>query len=236
MKHRNFQRGFSLFGALISFVAAVVTTVAVGVAAAAAAPAIIAGGVVAVGTALVVCEFNIANACPPSSGSGSGKTSGSSNNSTTVTTAQNNTNANSNNSGNSSGNSPVGAICTSAANAACGITAQGIMVNGVCNATTPPNSACPAPSIDANSGFYAQPSLVKSGQQTTLYWNATNVTGCTLTGDTLGTLAGLLGSGNHLSGSVTQKTTYSLTCINGTGGPSKTVTATVNLVPEFQNK
>jgi hypothetical protein len=77
---------------------------------------------------------------------------------------------------------------------------------------------------------------VKSGQQTTLYWNATNVTNCTVSGGTLGTLAGLLGTGNHLTGAVNQKTTYSLTCVNGAGGPSKTVNTTVNLVPEFQNQ
>jgi len=198
------------------------------------ATSVVVAPAVAVGVAAGIgaCLLNAFNICPPSpSPTGSGAN-------TTVSSAANSgTKGSSNNSaGNTNANSPVGQICTSPANAACGITSQGTIVGGVCNAVTPPNSACPAPVISVSTGFYAQPSLVKSGQQTTLYWSATNATGCTVSGGTLGTLAGLLASGNHLTGAVNQKTIYTLTCTNGAGGPQKTVNTTVNLIPEYQNQ
>jgi hypothetical protein len=122
--------------------------------------------------------------------------------------------------------------CSTSGTNACGMSGTGFITNGVCSATVPPNSACPVPTIGTN-GFYAEPALVRSGEQTTLRWNVTNATTCSLSGGSL-SLLGLPLSGNNLSGSITQKTTYTLTCENGDGGPSTSANTTVNLVPSFQ--
>lgn len=181
-------------------------------------------------TAVVIaCQFNLFGICPPPSSGSSGGSSG-----TTVTPA-----TNSDQTGDSSGNtggtggasgSASGDICFSAQNAVCGISSQGTLVNGVCNATTPPNSACPAPIIDSSSGFYADPALVRSGNTSTLHWSVTNATACAISGSGLD-LQGLGITGSTLTGPVTSKSVYTLTCLNGSGGPSTSSNTFVNLVP-----
>lgn len=195
------------------------------------ATSVVVAPAVAVGVAAGIgaCLLNAFNICPPSpSPTGSGAN-------TTVSSAANSgTKGSSNNSaGNTNANSPVGQICTSPANAACGITSQGTIVGGVCNAVTPPNSACPSPIINASSGFYADPTLVRSGNTSNLHWNATNATACAVTGGGLN-LQGLGINGSTVTGAITSKTTYTLTCINGAGGPVTSVNASVNLVPSTQ--
>src|SRR3989344_5794170 len=78
--------------------------------------------------------------------------------------------------------------CTSGANA-CGMTNMGVYVGDTssgtasCNATPPPNSSCPTPQITQGAGFYANHLTVGPGGQSTLHWNASNSTGCAISGD-----------------------------------------------------
>lgn len=127
--------------------------------------------------------------------------------------------------------------CSSAANS-CGMTNTGFIVNagngtGACNATPPPNSTCPAPSIDATSGFYARPSTVGPGEQTTLHWNASGSTACTISGDNGFAYSGDT-SGAVPSGVIAQTTLFTLTCENGAGGPSASARIRVTFDPHYQ--
>lgn len=202
----------------------VITTVAV----------TIAGAVVVA----IACDVNLFGICPPSnSGTNTGSNGPTINKPVPPSNNNNNNSNNNNNTGNNNNGGNGSNLCSSAPNPVCGITSQGTLVNGICNATVPADSACPAPVISSGTGFYAQPALVKSGEQTTLYWNVTNATNCTLSGGALGVLQALPLTGNHLTGAVTQKTSYTLTCKQGSGtGPSSSATAVVNLVPSFQNQ
>ena len=122
--------------------------------------------------------------------------------------------------------------CNSAPNA-CGMTNVGFIQGGQCNATTPPLSACPAPII-GTTGFYAEPARVKSGTPSTLHWNVTNATVCSITGGGL-SFAGLGVSGQKPTNSITQQTTFTLTCQNGAvGSPSNQASAVVNIIPTYQ--
>lgn len=226
---------FGFWGVLgaIAGVFTSIVVVTVGVVASTAIAPIIAGGAV---IGIVACVVNAFGICPPPSSTNTGVPPVTITTPSTNTSNTSNTNSNTNNSAGGVGGNVSGKICWSAANATCGLQNQGVEVNGVCNATVPPDSACPKPIISVDKGFYADPALVKSGEQTTLRWNVTNATACSLTGGSLN-LLGLALSGSNLSGSITQKTTYTLTCKQGTGsGPSATAYATVNLVPSFQNQ
>ncbi len=93
---------------------------------------------------------------------------------------------------------------------------NGFIVNGVCSATPPPNSACPAPVIGSK-GFYADPASVRKGESSKLFWDVTQATTCDLTG---GGLSGLVGMAiQNLTGvdtgAVSEKTQYTLTCQDG---------------------
>jgi hypothetical protein len=88
--------------------------------------------------------------------------------------------------------------------------------------------------------LHATPSLVRSGDTTTLTWSASNVLGnsCKVTSaqDTLangtGNWAGALSSG-ATSGPITSQTTYTLSC-TGLDDSALTQSATVNIIPSFQ--
>ncbi len=135
--------------------------------------------------------------------------------------------------GGGGGTGGTGAVaCVSTLANACGMHGTGFMVNGVCNATVPPNSACPIPTIGDN-GFRADPALVRSGGSTTLYWDVEDATMCSISGGLL-SLTGLGILGDTDTGTINEKTVYTLTCTNGPGGPSASAQATVNLVPSFQ--
>ncbi len=193
------------------------------------AVAIVVATTVFVTTAVVVaCQFNLFGICPPPGGTGG--TGGTSVTPATNTTGSTPTTPGTGGTGGTGGTSVIGGICNSPKNPVCGIMSQGTLVNGVCNATIPPNSACPAPVIAPSSGFYADPALVRSGNSSTLHWSVTNATACTVTGGGLN-LNNLSLSGTNSTGAVTSKTVYTLTCVNGTGGPVSTVNTSVNLVP-----
>jgi hypothetical protein len=190
--------------------------------------------VVFVTTAVIAaCQLNAFGICPPATSKGKGGKKPS--NSTTVTPVTPVSGDSKGTTDGTKGGAPSGQICTSAPNAVCGITSQGILVGGVCNAVTPSNSACPAPVIDETSGFYADPALVRSGSTSNLHWNAANATTCNIAGGGL-SLNGLGVTGSTLTGTITGKTTYTLTCLNGAGGSSSSVNATVNLIPSVQEQ
>lgn len=216
-------------GGFFGFIGGIIGGIAAAVAAIPAVPAIVGGAVVGV----ALCVTGVI--CPGSpSNNGAGGGSG-----TTINSPKPGSGSQNSGGSQNGGSSPANKTCTSAPNPTClsaNITNTGTLVGGVCNATVPPDSSCPAPVI-SNTGFYAQPALIKSGEQTTLYWNVSNATACALSGGSLGTLLGLGLTGNHLTGSITQKTTYTLTCQQGSGsGPKTSSSVTVNLVPQYQNQ
>ena len=131
----------------------------------------------------------------------------------------------------------VGASCSSAPNA-CGMTNIGTIVQtgagtGSCNATPPPDSSCPVPTLPSGTGFYASPSTIGPGDSTTLHWNAENATTCTITGDNGFSYTGDT-SGSIPTGMLAQTTTFTLTCSDGATGPSASASIKVLIDPHYQ--
>jgi len=128
--------------------------------------------------------------------------------------------------------------CTSEANA-CGMTNMGFYVGddntgtATCNATPPPNSSCPPPTIAQGGGFYATPSTVGTGGQATLHWNASNATGCSVSGDNGFSYSGDT-SGSISTGALSQTTLFTLTCQNGAGGSSTSASVRVIVDPQYK--
>jgi len=99
--------------------------------------------------------------------------------------------------------------------------------------TTPIGSPGTSPTINETNGFYARPPQVPVNGTTTLYWNADNATTCVITND-----AGVSTSGGG-SGSVStlpldHSTIFTLTCENGTGGPTDSANLRVIIIPRYQ--
>ncbi len=117
--------------------------------------------------------------------------------------------------------------CNSTPNA-CGVFNTGTLVNGVCNAEVPPNTACPVPQIT----FYAQPAQVRPHATSTLHWSVKNATVCDLGGGL--SLSGLATLGVQDTDPIDHNTTYSLTCINGPDGSHVTAQLQVKLVPTYK--
>jgi hypothetical protein len=203
------------------------------------APAFIAvvATVTTVTTAVLVydynsCDLHLIWGCGNGGGGGSNNNSSGSNNSGNNTGAQNNNGQNNNN--NNGNNSLAGQACSSAANS-CNMTATGFTnAQGVCGATPPPASSCPAPSFNEN--LTAQPTLVREGERTTLSWEVSSATACSLNGGGLN-LASLDVDGSQQTNPITNRTEFTLTCVNGDlaeGAPSVSQTVVVNTVPAFQ--
>jgi hypothetical protein len=94
------------------------------------------------------------------------------------------------------------------------------------NANVPP----PAPGLELR----ALPSLVAKRGTTKVNWSATNVASCTVTapnGDLWNTINSIVGG--NTSKPITAATTYTLKCLDLTGA-TKTKTATVKILPTFQ--
>lgn len=102
-----------------------------------------------------------------------------------------------------------------------------------CNATVPDNTSCPAPSINGQNGFYAQPSTIGLNSQTTLNWNSSNTTDCSLSGDNGYTYSGGA-SGSVTVSNLTQTTTFTLTCQDGIGGPTASKSIRVIVDPHYK--
>jgi len=97
----------------------------------------------------------------------------------------------------------------------------------------------PAPEFipsDTYSGhLQAIPSLVPQGLTTNLFWNISNVTGCSVTGSNgtdawTGTASP---SGGQPSGPIDEQTTYTLSC-TGLGGTDVNESVVVSVIPVFQ--
>lgn len=91
---------------------------------------------------------------------------------------------------------------------------------------------------EATLSIRAVPSLVRQGEQTTVRWEAGAVSSCVITGSNGDALPGegqtLAVSGEALSSPITQQTTYTLSCVESGSGTVETATATVNILPIFQ--
>lgn len=210
-----------MFGWIFNWIVAVVVVVATGLIGLAIYAAVTCGG-------LNIFNANCGNGKDRGSDTGSGgtqngKKGGGSN------TGNSNTSGSSNN-GNGSGSGSQ--ACSSVQTNTCLMHGTGFIVNGVCNATPPADSACPLPVI-GTAGFYAEPARVKTGNASKLYWSVTDATTCALSGGGL-SLPSLGITGNTLTQSITEKTVFSLNCKNGANGPSSSAQATVNLVPTYE--
>ncbi len=90
----------------------------------------------------------------------------------------------------------------------------------------------PVPNLDLR----VIPSLVRSGNTTKVNWSATGVSSCTVAGQNGDAWSGLLSAiGGNISKPITAETTYTLTCIDRSGG-TLTKQATVRIIPTFQEK
>jgi hypothetical protein len=93
-----------------------------------------------------------------------------------------------------------------------------------------PPAAPPSPILDLR----VIPSLVRSGNTTKVNWSAQNVQSCTVTAPNGDTWSGLQSAiGGETSSPITAETRYTLSCtdLNGT---THTKTATVRIIPTFQ--
>jgi hypothetical protein len=80
------------------------------------------------------------------------------------------------------------------------------------------------------------PSLVKSGDTTKVNWSSVNVSSCTVTGQNGDAWSGLQSTiGGNISKPITGETTYTFSCIDA-GGATLTKSATVKIIPTFQEK
>lgn len=129
----------------------------------------------------------------------------------------------------SNNSAPV--ACLSATANGCGMFGNGFLnAAGVCSATPPSDSTCPAPA----GTFSANPNKVRKGNSTNLFWNVQNATACAITGGGL-SIQGLGISGSVPTNPIANQTIFYLSCFNGPdGGPVKSIEATVNITPSFQ--
>lgn len=141
---------------------------------------------------------------------------------------------NQNNNGGAGGSG--GQACSSIENA-CGMRSTGFTnSSGVCAAAPPPVSSCPLPEFEED--LTAQPDFVRSGETTTLSWEVSDATACSLNGGGLNLLA-LDVDGERETGPITNRTEFMLTCSNGDiaeGAPTVSQTEVVNLVPTYQEQ
>ena len=117
----------------------------------------------------------------------------------------------------------LGVGCSSAANA-CGQTNSGTYnCAGTCSASTPPNSACPAPPL----AFSANPVTIVSGNSSTLTWTPTNAASCWAWGGGIDGWKTPTGGNQVVSPATT--TTYFMECWNSTSVSSGVKQAAVNV-------
>lgn len=125
---------------------------------------------------------------------------------------------------------------------ACTYGCVGTMPNGQCalppgpqfvpfTAISPPTAQPANTPFQATGELIARPIIVREGETTQLYWNATNVTGCTVTGSN-GDSWNLefSGASGQTSSALIEETTFTLDC-TGVGGQPLTDTVKVNVIP-----
>ncbi len=125
--------------------------------------------------------------------------------------------------------------CTSGPNA-CGQTSSGFSYGGgACDAATPSNSTCPAPSVaPASPGFSAQPSTLGSPQSVMLKWDIANATACSVTGSNGFSHTGGTAKDSVQTNTLTDTTSFTLTCQDGEGGPTASFSVKVIPTPNFK--
>jgi hypothetical protein len=88
----------------------------------------------------------------------------------------------------------------------------------------------PVPNLDLR----VIPSLLRSGKTTKVNWSATGVSSCTVAGQNGDAWSGLLSAiGGNISKPITGETIYTLSCID-LSGTTQTKSATVRIIPAFQ--
>jgi hypothetical protein len=97
------------------------------------------------------------------------------------------------------------------------------------------SGACivPPPSVVS---WTVAPLIVNQGTPTNVSWEVANVSSCSVSGTNGDSWTGL--TGTKVSGAINAQTVFTLTCtaLSGSGAPNVTRTATVNIVPVFQEK
>ena len=81
----------------------------------------------------------------------------------------------------------------------------------------------------------AMPSLVSSGNLSHLFWEAKDVSNCSITGTNGDTFPGVPLQGDAPTSAITSVTTYTLTCRTG-GNSTLSTSVTVNVVPSWQEQ
>jgi hypothetical protein len=95
------------------------------------------------------------------------------------------------------------------------------------------SGACILPPPPSGS-IRVSPSLVRQNDTTQVIWSASNVSSCNVTENNPDIAdAWTESSGEETSSPITQRTTYTLSC-TGIDGSTLTRTATVNLIPVFE--
>ncbi len=122
--------------------------------------------------------------------------------------------------------------CASSANA-CGQTNSGFYdaSGNSCNATPPSNASCPVPVIAA---FSASPKVVAKQGRSTLTWDVTNATSLTIVGDNGFSYTTNVLKGSVDSGALDTTTTFTLTPMDGEGGPEANQSAKVIVDPNIK--
>ncbi|OGG56667.1 hypothetical protein A3D71_03455 [Candidatus Kaiserbacteria bacterium RIFCSPHIGHO2_02_FULL_55_20] len=81
----------------------------------------------------------------------------------------------------------------------------------------------------------AAPSLIRKNNPTTLHWNVSNVTSCTVKGDVVDTTGWSGKSGTQATSNILSRTTYTLDCLK-TDNTHLRESTVVNIVPVFEEK
>ena len=116
-----------------------------------------------------------------------------------------------------------GNACTSAPNA-CGMTNPGTNTcTGACSSVPPSNALCPAPTLT----FIADPTVIVSGNSSTLTWTPTNATSCWAWGGGIDGWKSPTGGNQVVSPATT--TTYFMECWNSASVSSGVKQAAVNV-------
>ncbi len=91
----------------------------------------------------------------------------------------------------------------------------------------------PAPSVVS---WTVAPLIVNQGHSTNVSWEVRNVSSCTVSGTNGDSWTGR--TGTKVSGAINAQTIFTLHCtaLAGSGAANVTRTATVNIVPVFQEK
>jgi hypothetical protein len=122
-----------------------------------------------------------------------------------------------------------------------------VVTNADCSVTDTNITACVAPSFCENSvstcqypqpivngALSALPALVTASSTATVSWNVSSVEHCTVTGSNGDSWSGL--SGNQTTSPITSEVIYTLSCLEEDGVTNFTESATVGIVPKYEER